>query len=98
VQECQWLLKLHAFGLPNNSIQPTNQIRIARTLWRQRGNLVAEAGSSIQRLQKVLTEMNIQLSNVLSGVSGMKIIGAILKGGAGPPEVGRIGAARGESL
>src|SRR6202161_3311949 len=76
VQECQWLLKLHAFGLLNNSFQPTHEIRIARTLWRHRGNLVAEASSVIQRRQKVLTEMNIQLSNVLSdlsGVSGMKI-------------------------
>ena len=83
VEECQWLLKLHAFGLLNNSFQPTDEIRIARTLWRQRGNLVAEASSAIQRMQKVLTEMNVQLSNVLSdisGVSGMKIIGAILKG------------------
>ena len=43
IQECQWLLKLHAFGLLNNSFQPTDEIRVARTLWRQRGNLVAEA-------------------------------------------------------
>jgi len=83
IQECQWLLKLHAFGLLNNSFQPTDEIRIARTLWRHRGNLVAEASSTIQRMQKVLTEMNVQLSNVLSdisGMSGMKIIGAILEG------------------
>jgi transposase len=83
VQECQWLLKLHAFGLLNNSFQPTQEIRIARTLWRHRGNLVAQAGSAIQRMQKAMTEMNIQLSNVLtdlSGVSGMKIIGAMLEG------------------
>ena len=87
VQECQWLLKLHAFGLLNNSFQPTHEIRIARTLWRHRGNLVAEAGSAIQRMQKALTEMNIQLGNVLtdlSGVSGMKIIGAILEGERDP--------------
>src|SRR5947208_10901697 len=87
VQECQWLLKLHAFGLLNNSFQPTDEIRVARTLWRQRGNLVAEASSTIQRMQKVLTEMNVQLSNVLSdlsGVSGMKIIGAILHGERDP--------------
>jgi transposase len=87
VQECQWLLKLHAFGLLNNSFQPTDEIRIARTLWRQRSNLVAEAGSAIQRMQKVLTEMNVQLSNVLSdisGVSGMKIIAAILGGEHNP--------------
>jgi transposase len=83
VQECQWLLKLHTFGLLNNSFQPSDQIRIARTLWRHRGNLVAEAGTVIQRMHKVLTELNIQLGNVLSdisGLSGMKIIGAILEG------------------
>jgi hypothetical protein len=90
VQECQWLLKLHAFGLLNNSFQPTDEIRIARTLWRQRGNLVAEASSVIQRMQKVLTEMNVQLGNVLSdlsGVSGMKIIEAILEGERDPWEL-----------
>ncbi len=79
IQECQWLLKLHAFGLLRNSFQPTDEIRIARTLWRQRGNLVAAAASAIQRMQKALIEMNVQLSGVLSdisGVSGMKIVGA----------------------
>jgi hypothetical protein len=64
VEECQWLLKLHAFGPLNNSFQPTHEIRIARTLWRQRGNLVAEASTTIQRMQKVLTEMNVQLSTI----------------------------------
>jgi len=90
VQECQWLLKLHAFGLLNNSFQPTDEIRIARTLWRQRGALVAEAASTIQRMQKVLTEMNVQLSNVLSdisGASGMNIIQAALDGERDPWEL-----------
>jgi len=40
VQESQWLLKLHTYGLLNNSFQPTTQIRIARTYWRQRGEHV----------------------------------------------------------
>jgi transposase len=87
IQECQWLLKLHTFGLLNNSFQPTDEIRTARTLWRQRGNLVGDASSAIQRMQKTLIEMNVQLSNVLSdlsGVSGMAIIGAILKGERDP--------------
>jgi transposase len=90
VQECQWLLKLHAFGLLNNSFQPSDEIRIARTLWRHRSHLVAEAGSVMQRVQKVLTEMNMQLSNVLSdlsGVSGMKIIEAMLQGERDPWEL-----------
>lgn len=70
IEECQWLLKLHTFGLLNNSFQPTDEIRITRTLWRQRGGLAEQARSTIQRIQKVLTEMNVQLSNVLSDVSG----------------------------
>ena len=87
VQECQWLMKLHSFGLLNNSFQPTNEIRIARSLWRHRGNLTTEAGTAVQRMQKALTEMNVQLSNVLSdisGVSGMRIIAAILEGERDP--------------
>ena len=83
-------MKLHSFGLLNNSFQPTDEIRIARTPWPQRGNLVAEASSVIQCMQKVLIEMNIQLSNVLSdlnGVSSMKIIGAILEGERNPWEL-----------
>ena len=58
-----------------------------RTLWRQRGDLVAEAGSAVQRMQKALTEMHVQLGNVLSdlsGVSGMNIIQAILEGDRDP--------------
>jgi hypothetical protein len=54
-----------------------------RTYWRQRSDLVRAAGRHIQRIQKTLTQMNIQLANVLSDVSGMTgqaIIQAILAG------------------
>src|ERR1017187_8783345 len=87
VQECQWLLKLHAFGLLNNSFQPSDEVRTARTLWRHRGGLVAQASSAIQRMQKTLIEMNIQLHSALSdlsGVSGMAILQAILDGERDP--------------
>ena len=90
VQECQWLLKLHTFGLLNDSFQPSDEIRVARTLWRHRGNLIAEASSAIQRMQKVLVEMNLQLGSVLSdlsGVSGMSILGAILEGERDPRQL-----------
>lgn len=90
IAECQWLLKLHTFGLLNNSFQPTNEIRTARTLWRHRGGLVAQASSAIQRMQKALIEMNVQLSNVLSdisGVSGMAIVQAILDGERRPSKL-----------
>jgi transposase len=90
IQECQWLLKLHAFGLLNNSFQPSDEIRIARTLWRHRGHLVEQASSTIQRMQKALIEMNVQLTSVLSdisGVSGMSIITAILEGERDPEKL-----------
>ena len=61
VQECQWLQKRHTFGLLNNSFLPPPEIRRLRTYLRQRENLVAAAATCIQHLQKVLTEMNVQL-------------------------------------
>src|SRR5439155_4002632 len=87
IAECQWLLKLHTFGLLNNSFQPSDEVRAVRTLWRHRAGLVAQASSAGQRMQKALAEMNIQLSNVLSdlsGVSGMAIVQAILNGERDP--------------
>ena len=83
VQESQWLLQLHTFGLLNNSFRPPEDICVLRAYWRQRSEHVAAAGACIQRMQKVLTEMNVQLANVISdisGVTGMSIIQAILKG------------------
>jgi transposase len=90
IAECQWLLKLHTFGLLQNSFQPSDEIRAVRTLWRHRSVLVAQASSTVQRMQKTLIEMNIQLSNVLSdlsGVSGMAIVQAILAGKRDPWEL-----------
>jgi transposase len=83
VQESQWLLKLHTYGLLNNSFQPTAEIRVARTYWRQRGEHIHGASTCIQRMQKVLTQMNVQLANVisdLSGLTGQTIVHAILGG------------------
>lgn len=83
VQESQWLLKLHTYGLLRNSFHPPAEIRIVRTYWRQRGDHVRAISSCIQRMQKVLTQMNIQLANVisdLSGWTGQRIVRAILAG------------------
>jgi hypothetical protein len=83
VQECQWLLKLHSYGLLNDSFRPSEEICVLRTYWRQRDNHVKAASATIQRLQKVLTEMNVQIANVISdisGLTGMAILDAILSG------------------
>ncbi len=87
VQESQWLMKLHTYGLLRNSFRPVQEIRTMRTYWRQRNDLVQSAGRHIQRIQKTLTQMNIQLANVLSdvsGVTGQAIIKAILEGERDP--------------
>jgi len=90
VQESQWLMKLHTYGLLRNSFRPSQEIRTMRTYWRQRNDLVQAAGRHIQRMQKALTQMNIQLANVLSDVSGMTgqaIIQAILAGERDPDKL-----------
>src|SRR5438105_7400169 len=80
-------MKLHTYGLLRNSFRPPQEIRTMRTYWRQRNDLVQSAGRHILRIQKALTQMNIQLANVLSdvsGVTGQAIIKAILAGERDP--------------
>jgi transposase len=65
VQESQWLMKLHTYGLLRNSFRPSQEIRTMRTYWRQRDDLVRAAGRHIQRIQKALTQMQCEVvSNV----------------------------------
>ena len=87
VQESQWLLKLHTYGLLNHSFRPTSEIRVLRTYWRQRAEHVQGAATCIRRMQKALTQMNLQLANVisdLSGLTGQKIVRAIVAGQRDP--------------
>ncbi len=70
MQECQWILKLHVYGLLKNSFRPEEDILVMRTIWRQRQQHIADASRSIQRMQKALTQMNLQLANVISDISG----------------------------
>lgn len=93
VQESQWLLKLHTYGLLNNSFQPTAEIRVLRTYWRQRAEHVSGAATCIQRMQKALTQMNLQLANVisdLSGVTGQAIVRAIVAGERNPQKLAEL--------
>jgi hypothetical protein len=81
------LLKLHTYGLLRHSFYPSAHIRVVRTYWRQRADHVCAASTCIQRMQKALTQMNIQLANVisdLSGWTGMRIVRAMLGGERDP--------------
>ena len=97
VQESQWLLKLHTYGLLNNSFYPPSAIRTLRTYWRQRAEHVEGAATCILRMQKALTQMNLQLANVisdLSGVTGQKIVRAIVAGERDPRKLAELLDAR----
>jgi len=90
VQECQWLMKLHTYGLLRDSFRLQQDREYVRTLWRLRDRHVKDAGREVQHMQKALTKMNVQLANVISdssGQSGQAIIGAILKGKRDPLEL-----------
>jgi transposase len=90
VQECQWLMKLHAYGLLRDSFRLPQDMEQVRTLWRLRDRHVKDAGRDVQHMQKALTKMNVQLANVISdisGKSGQAIISAILEGQRDPFEL-----------
>jgi len=87
VQECQWLMKLHTYGLLRDSFRLEEKMEGVRTIWRLRDRHVKDASRAVQHMQKALTKMNIQLANVISditGVSGQAIITEILKGERDP--------------
>ncbi len=93
VLECQWIQKLHAHGLLQSSFRPGQEVCNMRTLWRQRQQHVADAARCTQRMQKALTQMNVQLHNVISditGVSGMTILEAILQGERNPERLAEL--------
>ena len=52
VQESQWLMTLHTYGLLRNWFRPSQEIRTMRTYWRQRHDLVRAAGRHIQRMSR----------------------------------------------
>jgi len=90
VLDCQWIRKLHSFGLLNGSFRPDQQVRKLRTYMRLKDNLVVEGTQAIHHMQKALFEMNVQLSNVISditGESGLRIIEAILAGERDPEQL-----------
>lgn len=87
VLDCQWLQQLHTYGLLHGAFRPADQVCTLRAYVRQRSTLVSGSASYIQRMQKALTQMNIQLHNVvtdITGSTGMRIIKAILNGERNP--------------
>ncbi|NIS59245.1 MAG: IS110 family transposase, partial [Proteobacteria bacterium] len=93
VLDCQWLQQLHSYGLLRGSFRPEDRICVLRSYIRQRDNLVKSAGAHIQRMQKALEQMNIQLHKVITdiiGVTGIRIIEAILNGERDPTKLAQL--------
>lgn len=87
VNDAQWLQKLHQFGLLKASFRPTEDIVALRAYLRQRERLLEYRAAHIQHMQKAMMQMNLQLHHVvtdITGVTGMKIIRAILDGEQNP--------------
>lgn len=87
VHDCQWLQRLHTFGLLAGAFRPADQVCVLRSYLRQRAMLLTYAGQHIQHRQKALTQMHLQRQHVVSaitGVTGMAILRAILAGERDP--------------
>jgi transposase len=85
--DCQWIQLLHACGLLRGSFRPSGSVCQMRALLRECGNLVEERTRKVQRMQKALDQMNIQVHRALTditGITGMAILRAIVAGERDP--------------
>ena len=93
VLDCQWLQRLHSYGLLTASFRPADQVVVLRSYLRQRQMLIRYAAQHIQHMQKALEQMNVKLTEVVSdilGVTGMAIIRAILQGERDPRTMAKL--------
>lgn len=88
--DCQWLATLHAHGLLRGGFVPPADIRRLQDYQRLRADHLIGAAGQVQKMQQALERMNIKLHDVISdlvGVSGLKVVRAILKGERRPGEL-----------
>jgi transposase len=93
VLDCQWLQRLHSYGLLSGSFRPSEQIILLRSYLRQRQMLIRYAGQHVQHMQQALEQMNVKLTEVVSdvcGMTGMAIIRAILNGERSPLQLAKL--------
>lgn len=87
VQDCQWIQELFSLGLLRPAFIPSGEIRTLRCYVRLREEHISLAAMHVNHMQKALDQMNVKLHKVISqvhGVSGMRIIEAILAGERDP--------------
>jgi transposase len=87
ISDAQWIQTLHSYGLLEGSFRPQGELVALRTLLRHRSQLVEHRSPHVQHMQKALLQMNVQLSQAVTdvtGLTGQKIIRAILAGERDP--------------
>jgi len=93
VLDCQWLQQLMSYGLLSGAFRPADEICALRAVSRQREMLITYQSRHVQHMQKALTQMNIQLANVIAdivGETGQKIVRAIIAGERDPQKLARM--------
>jgi len=76
VSDCEWLRDLHILGLLRGSFRPADGIVALRGYLRHRATLIECAGALVQRMQKALVQMNVQLPLVISDITGSPACGS----------------------
>ena len=92
VLDCQWIRRLHSYGLLTGAFRAADEIVRWRGFQRQREMLIRYAAQHIQPMQKVLEEMNVKLTEVVSdivGQTGMKILRDIVRGVRDPAKLAK---------
>lgn len=90
VIDCQWIQTLHAYGLLTGSFRPEGDLVALRTLLRHRARLLEHRAPHILHMQKALLQMNLQLSQVLTditGETGLRIIRTLVGGERDPSKL-----------
>lgn len=90
VVDAQWIQTLHTYGLLTSSFRPEGDLVALRTLLRHRAGLLEHRSPHILHMQKALLQMNLQLSQVITditGETGLRIIRAIVNGERDPHQL-----------
>lgn len=83
VKDCQWIQQLHAHGLLKPSHIAGEEYRELRTYIHERNVLQQPKSDTLNRIHKVLTQMNIKWQHVIrdvEGVEGMKVVRRLADG------------------
>jgi transposase len=87
ILDCQWIQTLHSYGLLPRAHCPDEETAALRTYERTLQTLTQEQQRFVQRMQKAMLQMNLHLHHAISditGVSGMAILRAIVRGNHDP--------------